>query len=77
MKKNIGISDRWVRIVIGLAIGAAGLYFKSWWGLVGLIPLSTALIRTCPLYLPFRISTRSTKYLYRVVSEVCKLSHLV
>ncbi len=61
MKKNIGISDRWVRIVIGLAIGAAGLYFKSWWGLVGLIPLSTALIRTCPLYLPFRISTRSTK----------------
>jgi len=61
MKKNIGITDRWIRIVLGLVIGAAGLYFKSWWGLVGLIPLSTALIGTCPLYLPFGISTRRIK----------------
>lgn len=58
MKKNIGISDRWIRVVLGLAIGAAGVYFKSWWGLIGLVPLATALIRTCPLYLPFGISTR-------------------
>jgi len=58
MKMNIGITDRWIRVVIGLAIVAAGVYFKSWWGLVGLAPLATALIRTCPLYLPFGISTR-------------------
>jgi len=57
MKKNMGITDRWIRVAIGLAIGATGVYFKSWWGLVGLVPLATALIRTCPLYLPFRIST--------------------
>ena len=57
MKKNIGITDRWIRIVLGLAIGAAGLYFESWWGLIGLLLLSTALIRTCPLYLPFGLST--------------------
>lgn len=61
MKKNIGITDRWIRIVLGLAIGAAGIYFKSWWGLVGLLPIFTALIRTCPLYLPFGISTRRAK----------------
>ncbi|MFH0757550.1 MAG: DUF2892 domain-containing protein [Bacteroidota bacterium] len=61
MKKNIGITDRWIRIVLGLIIVAAGLYFKSWWGLVGLIPLATALISTCPLYLPFGISTRRIK----------------
>ncbi len=63
MGKNIGITDRWIRIVAGLLIGAAGLYFKSWWGLAGLLPLATALIRTCPLYLPFGISTRRIRQL--------------
>jgi len=29
MKMNIGITDRWIRVVIGLAIVAAGVYFKS------------------------------------------------
>ena len=61
MKMNIGITDRWIRIVLGLAAVAAGIYFKSWWGLVGLVPLSTALIKTCPLYLPFGLSTRRSK----------------
>lgn len=58
MKKNIGITDRWIRVVLGIVAIAAGLYFKSWWGLVGVVLLATALIRTCPLYLPFGISTR-------------------
>ncbi len=58
MKKNMGITDKWVRIAAGLLIGAAGIYFKTWWGLVGLVFLATALINTCPLYLPFGISTR-------------------
>ena len=61
MRMNIGITDRWLRIVSGLLIGAIGIYFKSWWGLIGLVPLSTALIRTCPLYLPFGLSTRRSK----------------
>ncbi len=57
MKKNIGITDRWIRIVAGLAIGAAGLYFQSWWGAIGVIPLFTASIGWCPAYLPFGISS--------------------
>jgi hypothetical protein len=61
MKKNIGITDRWIRVVAGLAIGAIGIYFRSWWGLVGLLPLATAWIRTCPLYLPFGLSTLHRK----------------
>ena len=63
MKKNIGSTDRWIRFIAGLVIGAAGIYFKSWWGLLGLIPIATALIRTCPLYLPFGISTRRIRSL--------------
>ena len=58
MKKNVGTTDRWIRVIIGLAIIGAGIYFKSWWGLVGLIPIGTALAGTCLLYLPFRISSR-------------------
>jgi hypothetical protein len=58
MKLNVGKTDRVVRIVVGLAIGAAGIYFKSWWGLVGIVPLLTAVAGWCPLYFPFHLSTR-------------------
>jgi sulfite exporter TauE/SafE len=57
MKKNMGKTDRTLRIIAGIIILAAGLYLKSWWGLIGLIPLGTALIGWCPLYVPFKIST--------------------
>jgi hypothetical protein len=60
MKSNMGKTDRIIRIIAGLAIGAAGIYFKSWWGLVGAVLLVTALIGWCPLYYPFRISTRKS-----------------
>ena len=61
MKKNVGNIDRGIRIVAGLAIGAAGIYYNSWWGLVGLIPILNPLVRTCPLYLPFGLSTLRKK----------------
>ena len=58
MKANIGSIDRNVRIVLGLAIIAGGLVAHSWLGIIGVVPLGTAAIGTCPLYLPFGISTR-------------------
>ncbi|MEN9840261.1 MAG: hypothetical protein RL376_61 [Verrucomicrobiota bacterium] len=57
MKTNIGSLDRILRILAGLALLGAGLYFKSWWGLVGLVPLLTAAVRFCPAYLPLGLST--------------------
>ncbi len=57
MKRNIGLVDRIVRIGLGLAIGALGIVFRSWWGLLALVPFATAAIGFCPLYLPFGIST--------------------
>jgi hypothetical protein len=57
MLRNIGSTDRTVRIIAGLVIIVAGFAFRSWWGLVGLLPLLTAVIGWCPLYLPFRINT--------------------
>jgi hypothetical protein len=53
----MGAIDRGLRAVIGIVILAAGLYFKSWWGLIGAIPLAIAAVGLCPAYLPFGIST--------------------
>lgn len=57
MKCNVGKTDRIVRIVAGLAIGALGLAFNSWWGLVGVVLLLTGIFRFCGFYLPFNIDT--------------------
>ncbi len=60
MKKNIGTIDRVIRIVLGLGILGAGYAFRSWFGLIGIIPLATAAIGNCPAYLPFGIKTCKT-----------------
>lgn len=57
MKANVGSIDRILRFIAGLAILGAGYYFKSWWGLVGIVPLLTATFRFCPAYLPFGLNT--------------------
>ncbi|MDD4052729.1 MAG: DUF2892 domain-containing protein [candidate division Zixibacteria bacterium] len=62
MKKNIGAADRVIRIILGLFI--LSLMFwgpKSLWGLLGLLPLLTAVISWCPAYVPFGITTCKRK----------------
>ncbi|MDT8446942.1 MAG: DUF2892 domain-containing protein [bacterium] len=61
MKKNMGGIDRVLRLIIGIAIAAAGVVYQSWFGLIALIPLGTAAISICPLYLPLGMSTRSSE----------------
>lgn len=57
MKCNVGKTDKAIRIIAGLLIGAAGYYYQSWWGLIGLVPFLTAILNWCPLYIPFGIKT--------------------
>jgi len=57
MKCNVGGIDRRLRIVAGLSIIVAGVYFQSWLGAIGLIPLLTGAIGWCPAYLPFGMSS--------------------
>jgi hypothetical protein len=57
MKSNIGKTDRVIRIILGVAIIVIGAYLNSWWGLVGVVLLLTGIIKICPAYLPFGIST--------------------
>jgi len=57
MKRNTGKVDQTIRIIIGIVIISLGIYFKSWWGAIGLIPLITAALGFCPLYEPLKINT--------------------
>ena len=61
MQCNVGKADKAMRIILGIAVIGVGLYFKSWWGAIGVIPLLTGMIGWCPLYAPFGFSTCSRK----------------
>jgi small-conductance mechanosensitive channel len=64
MKKNMGSADRIIRIL--LAIVVAALYFTKQLsgtaaiilGIIAIIFLLTSAVGFCPLYVPFKISTR-------------------
>ncbi len=57
MEYNVGTTDRLLRLVAGLGIAIAGVIFESYWGLIGVVLLATAIFKFCPLYLPFKINT--------------------
>jgi hypothetical protein len=64
MTPNVGGIDRTLRIVAGIAL--LSLFFvlegnARYWGLIGIVPILTGTLRWCPAYLPFGISTCSTK----------------
>ena len=61
MKANVGSADKIFRIILGLVILALGLAFKSWWGLIGLIPILTVIMSWCPLYAIFGMTTHKPK----------------
>lgn len=51
MSKNEGRIDRILRVILGLALLSLVFFGpKTMWGLVGLIPLVTGLVGTCPIY---------------------------
>lgn len=57
MTPNVGGSDRTFRIVLGVVVVGLGIFFKSWWGALGMLPLVTGLLGWCPVYVPFHMST--------------------
>ena len=61
MKKNMGTTDKTVRIIIGLFLIVWGIFNSKLWIIIGLIPLITGLINYCPLYTLLGISTNKQK----------------
>lgn len=60
MTRNIGSADRIVRLMAGLALVSLIFLLEGdlrWIGLVGLVPLATALLRWYPLYSVFGVSS--------------------
>ncbi len=56
-QKNVGGTDRGLRIVLGIAIIAVGVYYESLWGAFGVIVLGTGVFSWCGLYTLLGIST--------------------
>ncbi|HUI30307.1 MAG TPA: DUF2892 domain-containing protein [Candidatus Acidoferrales bacterium] len=64
MKKNMGSVDRTIRVIIALLIGI--LYLAGQingilaliLGIVAVIFLLTSIVSFCPLYVPFKLSTK-------------------
>ncbi|MBN2628183.1 MAG: DUF2892 domain-containing protein [Spirochaetales bacterium] len=61
--KNVGKTDKSIRITAGVLLIAAGIILqltagRLWWlALPGIVFAGTGLISFCPLYLPFKINT--------------------
>ncbi len=50
MKINVGKTDRILRMILSIIVAGVGYYYKSWWGLVAIIPILTSFTGFCPLY---------------------------
>ena len=53
MKTNVGGIDRVLRVTVGIALLAwllLGDGDARWWGAIGVVPLVTGLLGSCPLY---------------------------
>jgi hypothetical protein len=62
MKENVGSVDRVIRVIVGLALLSLVFLLDGgirWVGLIGVIPLLTAVMSFCPLYAILGVNTRS------------------
>lgn len=65
LTKNVGQVDRILRIIVGLAL-IAGFFLNrdgaySWLYLIGIVPLVTGLMSSCPAYSILGIRTCKSK----------------
>jgi uncharacterized protein (TIGR01244 family) len=62
MEANVGSIDRIARVAAGLGLITATLTGAIGdWGWLGMVPLATGVLRFCPAYLPFGLTTYRSK----------------
>jgi hypothetical protein len=62
MNANVGLSDKVVRIIVGVGLLSLLVFLEGnarWLGLIGLVPLVTGTVGYCPLYSVFGFNTCS------------------
>lgn len=58
MERNVGTVDRVIRIVVGLLLISQVFWgLETNWGWIGVIPLVTGILGTCPAYRLLGLST--------------------
>lgn len=58
LAKNVGSTDRLLRIILGVALIALAVLGKIGpWGYIGVVPLLTGLMSSCPLYSLIGVNT--------------------
>jgi hypothetical protein len=57
MKQNVGKTDAGVRLIVGFLVLLAGYSYATWWGLLGLLILASAILRFSLIYKLLGIST--------------------
>lgn len=65
MKHNVGAVDRVLRILLGLGLLSATVLVEGgarWLGLIGLVPLITGIVGSCPMYSLFGLSSCSAAH---------------
>jgi hypothetical protein len=67
MPKNMGSADRIIRFILAVVlvilifVASMSQALKIIFGIITIIFIVTGIIGTCPLYIPFRISTKGKK----------------
>lgn len=57
LSKNVGSIDRALRIIFGLALLVGFAMTGTVWYLIGIVPLATGLMSSCPIYSIFGFRT--------------------
>ena len=60
MKPNVGSMDQYIRYVIGMVLLGLGVAYGSVWGLIGIVPIMTALLSWCPPYALLGLKTNKS-----------------
>jgi hypothetical protein len=58
MQRNVGQTDRVIRIVLGTIILMLGIGYRKAWGIIGFILILSGITQRCLCYVPFGINTR-------------------
>jgi uncharacterized membrane protein HdeD (DUF308 family) len=61
LKTNVGTTDRVLQVILGLMLPLAFFLYAEagwrWFALIGVIPLVTGLVGSCPVYSLLGVST--------------------
>jgi hypothetical protein len=60
MKKNVGKTDRIIRVILGIVIITFGIIYHSWLGLIGAGIIIPALMGSDPLYTILGVDTNKS-----------------